>query len=776
MKKHTLVLGISCLLTLAVAGQSAFPVPGKVKLPASPFPLSEVRLLDGPFKRAMQKDMTYLLSLEPDCFLHRFRENAGLPVKGAIYGGWEEQGVSGHSLGHYLSACSIAWAATGDIRFKQRTDYIVQELALCQQARKTGYVGGIPDEDKIFNEVAAGDIRSQGFDLNGGWVPWYTEHKVLAGLIDAWRYAGSEQAKAVAVKFADWIDSKFKRLTTEQFQRMLNCEHGGMNESLADIYGMTGNKKYLALSYRFHHHKILDPLAQQEDKLGGLHANTQIPKVIGTAQRYELTGDTADKTISNFFWDAVVHEHTYVIGGNSNNEQFNDPGQFSNQLGDKTTETCNTYNMLKLTRHLFSWKPSAAYMDYYERALYNHILASQDPDNGMTTYYVPLVSGGIKTYCTPANSFWCCTGTGMENHVKYGESIYFKGSDGSLYVNLFIPSVLAWQEKGLVIRQETGFPEEDIIRLKITGKGQQFPLKIRYPVWAQHGVTIKVNGKTIKADGHPGSYITITRNWKANDEVSIQLPMSLHTEAMPDNASRVAVLYGPLVLSGELGAAAVMPEALPVLISNNRPVQEWIQPVAGKPLTFRTSGVGRPQDISLIPFYRMHHQHYIVYWDYFTPAAWRIRQQQFEAARKQQQLLEASTTDYLRPGEMQPERDHRLKGEKTDAGEAMSRHYRHATDGGWFSFEMNTAKTPAAELICTYWGSDDGNRTFDILADGALIATERLDKDKPGEFFDRHYNIPAAVLKDKSSITITFRAHPGNTAGGLFGCRVVRVD
>ena len=381
------------------------------------FPLEDVRLLQSPFKNAMDKDAAYLLSLKPDRFLYRFRLNAGLQPKDSIYGGWETAGVSGHSLGHYLSACSMLYAASGDERFKKITDYIVDELALCQDARKTGYVGAIPGEDSLFDQIARGNIRA-GANLNDVWVPWYTLHKMLAGLVDAYRYTGNDKALIIATKFADWTSNKFKNLTEAQFQTMLDCEHGGMNEVLANIYASTGNKKYLELSYRFDHKKILDPLSQGVDELAGKHANTQIPKVIGAARQYELTGDDKEKRTADYFWQTVTQHHSYVIGGNSDYEHFTKPDELADHLSTNTTETCNSYNMLKLTQHLFTWNADGSYMDYYERTLYNHILASINPENGMTCYYVPLVTGAEKIYGTPTNSFWCCTGTGMENQCK----------------------------------------------------------------------------------------------------------------------------------------------------------------------------------------------------------------------------------------------------------------------------------------------------------------------------------------------------------------------
>ena len=441
-----------------------------VSVNAFAFNLKDVKITKGIFLKAMMLDAAYLLALQPDRFLNRFRLNAGLKPKDSIYGGWESLGVSGHSLGHYLSACAMMYASSGDLEFKKGVNYIVDELALCQQKRNTGYVGAIPGEDSIFAKVSRGDISSAGFDLNGGWVPWYTIHKVLAGLADAYLYCDNKNALTILVKFTGWIEFTTQNLNKAQWQTMLAAEHGGMNEVLANLYSFTGNKNFLALAEKFYHQLLLDPLANKRDELACKHANTQIPKVICIARLYELTGINNDKTIAYFFWNTVVKHNSYVIGGNSNFEHFNEPDKLNDHLGTNTTETCNTYNMLKLTRHLFGWQPNAAYMDYYERALYNHILASQNIHDGMMCYFIPLQAGTVKQFNTPFQSFWCCTGSGMENHVKYGEQIYSEGADGSLYVNLFIPSILQWKNKNVSIEQQTNYPEADKTSLIIHAK------------------------------------------------------------------------------------------------------------------------------------------------------------------------------------------------------------------------------------------------------------------------------------------------------------------
>ena len=773
-----LVAGVLLFAYLAETPSATYAqraVSDRVHFEAHEFPLEDVRLLDGPFKEAMMRDSAYLLRLDPDRLLSRFRKEAGLTPKGEAYGGWESMTISGHSLGHYLSACALMFASTGDARFRERVNYIVAELETCQRANGNGYVAAIPNGKKIFQEVSAGDIRVQPFDLNGGWVPWYTLHKLFAGLLDAHRYLQSTRALDVAVKLADWADATVANLTEEQFQQMLGCEHGGMNEVLAELYARTGNEKYLRLSRRFHHKAVLEPLAQREDRLQGLHANTQIPKLIGLARRYELTGDAADKTAAEFFWDRVVHHHSYVNGGNSDGERFGPPDQLNNRLSDNMSETCNTYNMLKLTRHLFEWHTSAEYADYYERALYNHILASQDPDDGMVCYYVPLKANSQKAYSKPFDSFWCCVGTGMENHAKYGEAIYFH-SDDSVWVNLFIPSELTWRERGVTMRQETRYPEED--KINFTVKAQRpvsFSLRLRYPGWAQ-AARVSVNGQPQTVSAQPGSYIELKRTWKNGDRVELTIPMSLRLEPIPDNPQRVAILYGPTVLAGDLGAETqtYTVSLTPALVAAGNEPAKWMKPVSNTPATFRTANVGKPGDVTLYPFYRMHHRRYAVYWDLLNEQQWTERETNFHKELEHLRRLEAATIDFVQPGETQVERDHNLQSERSETGENAGRKWRHASNGGWFSFDFKSAPDQGLALVCSYWGGERGPRNFDILVDGKKIAAQTLQNDKPGEFFDVTYAIPPELTRGKNRITIRFQAQPGNFAGGFYGLRVIR--
>jgi len=452
------------LLILIVTMQAA--AQGPIQLSVQPFPLGDVGLLDGPFKHAQDLHEKVLLRYEPDRFLAWFRKEAGLEPKAEVYGGWESRQIAGHSLGHYLSACSLMYQATGKQEFKKRVDYIVGELALCQEAHGNGYIGAIPNGRQIFEKIAKGNITVERFSLNGSWVPLYAQHKLYAGLRDAWRLCGNAKALEVERKFGDWIGDVVKNLSEVQMQKILYCEHGGMNEVLADLAVDTGDAKYLVLAKRFHDKEVLGPMMAQEDRLEGYHANTQIPKVTGLARVFEETGNESFKTGAEFFWDRVVNHHSYITGGHSLEEHFGQPDKLNDRLVGDTTETCNVYNMLKLTAHLFCWEPRPEVGDFYERALYNQILASQHPADGRVIYNLQIGMGVHKRYQDPY-AFTCCVGTGMENHAKYGAHIYFHSPD-TLYVNLFIASQLNWKETGVVVTQETDYPDSDTTRLILT--------------------------------------------------------------------------------------------------------------------------------------------------------------------------------------------------------------------------------------------------------------------------------------------------------------------
>ncbi len=597
------------------------------------FPLDAVRLLDGEFSRAQARNAKYLLALEADRLLHNFRVNAGLKPKAPVYGGWESQEpwvdirCHGHTAGHYLSACSMQYASTRDQTFKRRVDYVIAELAECQNGGQkegqNGLICAFPDGSSQL------DRSLKGEEFTG--VPWYTMHKVFAGLRDAHILTGNALALDVLVKLSDWAWSATRSMSDAALQKMLDREHGGMNEILADVYSLTHDKKYLALAKRFSHRALLEPLVEGRDVLDGLHSNTQIPKVIGFARLHELTGEQDYRTGARFFWDRVVRARSFVTGGNGDIEHFFPPHEFQQRLSSaKTMETCCTHNLLKLTRKLFEHEPSASYADYYERALFNGILASQDPDTGMMTYFQATRPGYVKLYCKPFDSFWCCTGSGMENHAKYGEFVYGREKE-SIFVNLFLASTLDWEERGVKLTQQTQFPAEDRSRLSFElRKPTWLALRIRHPAWCRE-VTVTVNGKRQMVSRDPGSYFAVERNWRTGDVVEVHVPMHLHAQSLPGEPNIVAALYGPIVLVGRMGTHGVTPGA--DLIVNERlsgtmlndptPVPAWIGTPAtfiesfsptGAPMHFAVNGFEGARTIQFMPYYALAHERYNLYW------------------------------------------------------------------------------------------------------------------------------------------------------------------
>jgi len=589
---------------------------------AQPFALSSVRLLPGPFEAAQNLDARYLLSLNVDRLLNGFRVNAGLEPKAPSYVGWESRTLCpGHTLGHYLSACSMMWASTGQAEFRQRVNHIVDELHDCQQSARSGLVCAFPDGDAQLRNALAGR------DVIG--VPWYTMHKIMAGLHDAHVHAADPRALPVLARLADWMVEASQGCDDQRFQRMLWGEHGGMNEVLADLHGLTSEARYLSLALRFNHRAVLDPLAEGHDALDGLHSNTQIPKVIGFARLAETTGEERYAKAARYFWGTVVNKRSFATGGNGDNEHFFPPAETAKHLHSaKTMETCCTYNMLRLTRLLFTAEPSTAYADYYERALFNGILASQDPNTGMVTYYQATRPGYPKLYCTPERSFWCCTGTGMENFAKLGDSIYFHDAN-ALYVNQFIASTLAWADKRVRLRQMTAFPHEASTRLSIeAGTPTRFALRLRHPAWCPQ-LTVRVNGRTLIDSTEPGRYVEVDRVWRQGDVVDVALPMRLHLQPLPGASDIAAVMVGPIVLAARMGREGMRPgddivvgewaygevlksdAALPRLALQDRTLEEAVRP-ADSPLSFRAGAPGR--EIELVPFHRIAHERYSLYW------------------------------------------------------------------------------------------------------------------------------------------------------------------
>jgi len=796
MRKTTILSAVlafasSCMALAnfqALQSQQSSKVKVQDKIPskAYPFELGEVRLLDGPFREAMLRDQKYMLELDSDRLLHNFRVTAGLPSTAQPLGGWEEPKgeLRGHSVGHFLTACALMYASTGDARFKDKGNWIVAELAKVQEAMPSrgfnkGFLSAYPEE--FFDRV---DKRIRV------WAPYYTLHKIMAGLLDMYLYCDNRQALDIVTRMADWVKFRVDRLTDDEQQAALETEHGGMNEVLANLYAVTGNPDYLTTAFKFNHKKLFDQWAASEDKLDGLHGNTQFPKVIGAFREYQLTGEKRYLDIANFFWERVALHRSFVIGGNTNGELFFPIDQFSKNLGPSSTETCNTYNMLKLTRQLFGLEPAAEKMDFYERGLFNHILASQDPATGMMCYYVPLRPGAFKTYSTPNESFWCCVGTGMENHAKYGDTIFFH-NDRSLYLNLFIASELNWKDKSLIVRQETKFPEEDSSKLTFQAKKPaRLALKVRYPSWVTSGMTVTINGKNEPVDAKPGSYASFEREWKNGDTVQIRWPMSLRLEAMPDDPKMIAILYGPIVLAGDLGREGLTEElrygpyappinrlpsvTIPAFIGDVKDVLGRIKPglSAEGPLNFQTNGLGQPQDVRLIPLYKAFDQRYTVYWKVLSPGEWEQRKAEIAAKESRRKDIESRTLDAVNINDEQSETDHGFKGENSILAYFEGKRTRMARNGS-FSYDLKVLPDKPMTLVCTYVGSFGRARTFDVLVDGEKVATQTLEA-SPAELFDFEYKLAEALTHGKQRITVKFQSLPNAGTGNVFDVRIIK--
>nr|WP_257821959.1 glycoside hydrolase family 127 protein [Salipaludibacillus agaradhaerens] len=745
------------------------------------FALHDVTITDGPIKKAMALNEAYLLELEPDRLLSRYREYAGLKPKAPNYKGWEDKGISGHTLGHYLSACAMMWAATGNKDIKERVTYIVDELALCQKSDGDGFISGIPRGKEIFEEVRAGNIISQGFDLNGGWVPLYSLHKVFAGLRDAYYYADNKKALDVEKKLGEWLARIVNPLNEAQLTALLRCEYGGMNEVLVDLAEDTKNDTFLALANKFYHKPILDPLKEQKDTLAGNHANTQIPKVIGLAKKYEATGDENSRGIAEFFWERVVNHHSYVIGGHSYAEHFGEPDRLNARLGAATCETCNTYNMLKLTRHTFKWNQLAEQADYYERALFNHILASQHPEDGRVNYFLSLDMGGQKDYRSKFGEFSCCVGTGMENHASYGKGIYYY-SEKSLFITQYLPSTLKWQEYGVEVIQKTAYPEDEHINVAFhTDQPIKLAVNLRVPYWAEKGVEVTINGAPMKVNETPSQFITIERVWSQGDTIDLTLPMSLRIETMPDNTNRMAFMYGPLVLAGEVNRnettesddrlSEVFP--VPVLISEKGHLLDHFHKDK-QSFMWKTDGIGYPHDVHLIPFYQMHDHHYTVYWDVFSKKEWQKAEKEYKLTMEQQRFEEERTVDVVQPGEMQPERDHDFKGEHVSHGSVFNRAYRSTWKNGWFSFELAVLPAIVMQLVVTYPLEEDDTIGFDIFVDEQCITNDLIRSDDLNQFTYSTYLLPYELTKGKEHVTIMFKSRAEHRVAKVSGISTVK--
>lgn len=759
------------------------------------FPLSQVRLLDSPFKTAMLTDMKYILALDADRLLSPYLREAGLPPKAQSYGNWENTGLDGHIGGHYLSAVSMMYAATGDQRMKERMEYMLSELRRAQIANGDGYLGGIPGGKAMWQEISEGHIDAGSFSLNKKWVPLYNIHKIFAGLRDAWLYGNSALAKQMLIELSDWTIHLVENLSDAQIQKMLISEHGGLNEVFADVAAITGDEKYLHLAIQFSHRAILEPLINGEDKLTGLHANTQIPKVIGYKRISEINGDSAWAYAARFFWNDVIDKRSVSIGGNSVREHFHPVDDYSEMISsEQGPETCNTYNMLKLTKHLFLSDPQVKYTDYYERALYNHILSTEEPEHGGFVYFTPMRPGHYRVYSQPQTSFWCCVGSGLENHTKYGEMIYAH-SDDDIYVNLFIPSVLNWNEKKLQLTQETNFPDAEKTTLTVNpNKKSSFALLIRYPKWMKPGtLKIKVNGKMQTINASPGQYVSLRRTWKKGDKVELQLPMQTTVEQLPDGENYFSFQHGPIVLAaktdtlhmdglyaddsrgGHIAAGPKYPlNKMPVIVTSGEQLPALVKPIPDHALTFRLDSIypEKYAGLELMPFFRIHESRYIIYFQVIKPEELKMKEAEIALGEAQKQALEQSTIDLVFPGEQQPESDHFIESDQSNSGVHLGKHWRDAS--GWFSYLLTDKNKEATKLRVMYYGADN-NREFTISINENKIAAVKLDGSKGDNFFTVDYTISQDIInQSEGKLKVKFEAHPGSIAGGIFEVRLMK--
>jgi uncharacterized protein len=788
------------LITVLFCGSLFYcQVQAQDKLYPETFPLADVTLLDGPFKQARGLNIQTLLKYDVDRLLVAFRKEAGLPSKASGYSNWD--GLDGHVGGHYLSAMAMNYAAVKDAECKRRMEYIISELKSCQDANAVnnpdwgiGYVGGVPNSKAIWSKFKTGDFSA----FRSAWVPWYNVHKMYAGLRDAWLYAGNTEAKDIFLKFCDWGITITSALTDEQMQSMLDTEHGGMNEVFADAYQITGNEKYLTAAKRFSHRMLLDAMAAGKDNLDNKHANTQIPKEIGFQRIAELTNDEKYSRAGSFFWETVTGKRCLAFGGNSRREFFPAVSASADYVNDvEGPESCNSYNMLRLTEHLFRSNPLPQYIDYYERTLYNHILSTQHPVHGGYVYFTPARPRHYRVYSAPNGAMWCCVGSGMENHGKYNQFIYTHRHD-SLFVNLFIASELNWKEKGIRIKQETDFPSEERTKLVVTDGAAHLKLMIRYPSWVKGGaLKILVNGKTVSLSAHPSSYITIDRNWKKGDIVQVMLPMQNSIEHLPNLPAYIALLHGPILLGaktgtedlkglvaddsrwGHIASGKRLPvDKAPIIIEDDlSKIGGKLTPVKNKPLTFTVSGLKmiNPMKVELEPFYKIHDARYMMYWMSLTSGQYLTYLDSLSKVEEQRLALQQRMIDFVATGEQQPEADHVLQSQNSYTGNHLNEFWRDARNGGYFSYRLATNGETSLSLMIRYWGYEWGNRKFEIYIDEEKLVTE----DNTGKWFqsdfkDVVYIIPDTMVKGKEHIRVKFQPLPGSTAGAVYYIRLIK--
>ena len=768
------------------------------KLYPNEFPLSDVKLLDGPFKQARDLNIEVLLKYDVDRLVAPYRKEAGLPEKAKCYPNWE--GLDGHVGGHYLSALAMNYAATGNAECKKRMDYMISELKACQDANAlkypdwgVGYVGGIPNSAGLWPKIKAGEVAV----IWKYWAPYYNIHKMFAGLRDAWIYTGNTDANNIFLNFCDWAIAITSGLNDAQMEEMLGNEHGGMDEVLADAYQITGNEKYLTGAKRYSHKVFLEPLSQGIDNLDNKHANTQIPKLIGFERIAELDHDAKYAKAGSFFWETVTTNRSLAFGGNSRREHFPAKESCIDFINvNDGPESCNSYNMLKLTEDLFRVHPSAKYADYYERTILNHILSTQHPEHGGYVYFTPARPRHYRVYSAPNEAMWCCVGTGMENHGKYNQFIYTHSND-SLFLNLFIASELNWKAKVVKIKQETRFPDEEQSKLTVTEGTSSFKLMVRYPFWVSKGaMKITVNGKNVAYDATPSSYVCIDRKWKKGDVVDIKLPMHNTIEHLPNVPEYIAIMHGPVLLGAKTGTEDLKGliaddgrwgqnasgEYLPIhkasiLIDDDiQNIGNKLVLVNDKPLNYKLNvKMENPAELTLEPFYKIHDARYMMYWLALSNKGYKAYTDSLANIEKEKLALEKRTIDQVAIGEQQPETDHAMQLEKSNKGNNLNEFFREAHDGGSFSYDLATKSEINLSLMVRYWGAEWGSRKFDLFIDDEKLVTEdNTNKWNQSMFKEVVYSIPESMVKGKTHVRVKFQSLPGSTAGAIYYIRLLR--
>lgn len=791
-KSHLFLVVFSCLIL------SSINIFSQDKIYSNEFPLGDVQLLDGPFKDARDLNIEVLLKYDVDRLLAPYRKEAGLSKKAECFPNWD--GLDGHVGGHYLSAMAMNYAATGNAECKKRMDYMIKELKECQEANAInnsewgiGYVGGFPNSAKLWSAYKKGELGL----YSSAWAPFYNLHKMYAGLRDAWLYADNNEAKDMFLKFCDWGIDISAGLSDAQMEIVLNMEHGGMNEMFADAYQLTKNEKYLIAAKRFSQKYYLDPLSKGIDNLDNKHANTQIPKFIGFDRIAELSGDETYAKAASFSWETITQNRSLAFGGNSRREHFpSETSCFDYLLVTDGPESCNTYNMLKLTEDLFRDQPAAKYMDYYERATFNHILSTQHPEHGGYVYFTSARPRQHRKYSAPNMAMWCCVGSGMENHGKYNQMIFSHSSD-SLFLNLFIASELNWKEKGIEIKQETNFPFEEQTKLTITKGSSEFKLLVRFPGWVKQGaLKILVNGKEFAYSAKPSSYVSINRKWKKGDVVQVFLPMKNTIEYMDNVPNYIAIMHGPILLGAKTGTedmgnliagdgrfdqytgGKMLPiDKAPILIYDDiENIGDKLEPIKGKPLNFKLNVkmVNPIEGLTLEPFNKIHDARYQIYWLALTNNKYEQYIDSLSKVEEQRLVLDRRTVDKVNSGEQQPETDHKMQSENSRTGNNLDELFREASRGGYFSYDMITKSKTDLNLLVRYWGAEWGTRKFDIyIDDEKLLTVDNTGKWNQSNFQEEEYSIPNAMVEGKEHIRVKFQALQGSTAGAVYVVRLV---